>query len=140
MKNLTTLILSFLLLSLSSCDYVSEKPEYTNKDSYFDKNDPMTKTYQDKVKEVLKNTTADDFRYFFKTFTGDSNEYLIVNMRNDEYCFDAKMLVKNWDKLAGMRGKNGKSYPEELYNLKWELEKSGESENLVYLDMNKIID
>lgn len=140
MKTLCTLILSVLLISLSSCDYYSKKPECTNKDSFFDNNDPMTETYQEKVKDVLKITIPEDFRYFFKTFTGDNNEYLMVNMRNDEYCFDAKILVENWDKLAGMRKKNGKSYPEELYNLKWKLEKSGESENIVYLDMNKIID
>lgn len=140
MKTLTKLVLSVLIISLSSCSYLKDKPECSNKDKFFDNNDPLTELYQDKVKEVLRARTADDFRYFFKTFTGDNNEFLMVNMRNDDYCFDAKILVRNWDKLAGMRAKNGTSYPEELYNLKWKLEKSGELENIIYLDMNKVID
>lgn len=61
-------------------------------------------------------------------------------MRNDKYCFDAKLLVENWDKLVGMREKNGQSYPEELYNLDWSLEKPNEDEILFYVDMNTIID
>ncbi len=140
MKTLTKLFLSVFIISLTSCNHFKDKPECINKDSFFDNNDPMTETYQEKVKEVLKITTPNDFRYFFVTFTGDNNEYLMVNMRNNEYCFDAKILVENWDKLAGMREKKGRSYPEELHNLKWKLEKSGGSENIVYLDMNKIID
>lgn len=65
---------------------------------------------------------------------------MMVNMRNDSRCFDARMLVTNWDKLEGMRRTNGLSYPEELYNVTWELKESSESDELVFLDMNSIID
>lgn len=140
MKTSTNLLFTILLICLTSCNYFSAKPECNNMDKFFDENDPMTEEYQLKVIEVLKLNSPVDFRYFFKTFSGESNEFLIVNMRNDEYCFDAKILVKNWGKLAGMREKNGQSYPEKLYNLDWSLEKPNEDEILVYVDMNTIID
>ncbi len=122
------------------CDFpehfFSKKPECVNADQYFGSHTSLTEEYQKKVRDVLKNSTPENFRYFFLSFIGEQKNYMMVNVRNDRYCFDAKILVNNWDKLAGMRRTNGKSYPTELYDLTWVIK----NEEIVFIAMHNIID
>ncbi|MDO1451931.1 hypothetical protein Q0590_37025 [Rhodocytophaga aerolata] len=97
--------------------------------------------YQKEVIKLLKSKESDDFRYFFKTFLQEGEMvYMVVNFRNQQQCFDAKMKVDKWDKLGGMRKTNGLSYPEELYEVKWKIEVIKDKQELVYQDMHAIID
>ena len=59
-------------------------------------------------------------------------------MCNDKYCFDTEILVLNWDILGGMRQTNGVSYPDELFNLEWEIDSV--RKEIIYKDMHAIID
>jgi len=70
----------------------------------------------------------------------EEKTYMVLNFRNKKECFDVKMLVEKWDILTGMRLANGKSYPEELYDLKWEVTEMYGVEEVVYLDMHWIVD
>jgi hypothetical protein len=90
---------------------------------------------------MLQHKKPLDFRYFFKRFESEGNiTFMIINFRNSEFCFDVKMLVNKWDKLAGMKRTNGVSYPKELIDLQWKV-KSINGVNVVeYMDMRKIID
>jgi hypothetical protein len=97
--------------------------------------------YEQSINQLLKQKQPEDFRYFFKTFLQQGKTtYMVVNFRNQEYCFDARMKINNWDKLAGMRKTNGISYPEELYELTWKLEENDGKKELIYQDMHFIID
>ena len=65
---------------------------------------------------------------------------MVLDFRNDTNCFKVRMLVDKWDKLGGMRKVNGQSYPKELMNVKWSIEKRNRSKEVVYNDMSSIID
>jgi hypothetical protein len=136
MKNYITLLLGFAILI--SCS--APRPECVNKEKYFDTNTYESQEYQNKVINILHNDSPEYYRYFFVTFTGDDNDYLVVNMRNDKNCFDAKILVTDWTKLAGMRKVNGKAYPKELHDLTWSLIRTKESWKILYGDMRTIRD
>ena len=88
------------------------------------------------LNESLKSKSPDDYRYFFKTFLEEEKIYMVVNFRNEQECFDVKMLVEKWDKLTGMRHANGKSYPKELHDLEWNIENN----EVTYQGMHRIID
>ncbi|QHT70985.1 hypothetical protein GXP67_32225 [Rhodocytophaga rosea] len=97
--------------------------------------------YEKKVIDILETMEQHEFRYFFKSFVQEGKTtYMIVNFRNHKQCFDARMRVDNWDKLAGMKRTNGLSYPEELYEVKWQIGDREGTKELVYLDMHSIID
>jgi len=97
--------------------------------------------YEQAVLQTLRGQKPSDFRYFFQTFLQEDNkDYLVVNMRNKDFCFHAKILVENWDKLAGMKRTNGASYPKELYQLEWEIVKKDGQDVIFYKNMRTIID
>ena len=98
-------------------------------------------SFQEKVRELVINKTPADYRYIFKTFIDDGpNAYMYVQFIGESGCFTAKMLVNNWDRLEGMKKTNGVSWPSELYDLKWAVEEVNGTEELIYVDMQKIID
>lgn len=104
-------------------------------------NNPLSKENQQFLYAQLKTSSPEDFRYRFITFLEEEQHtYMVTNFINDDGCFDIKILVNDWSKLAGMRRTNGYSYPSELYDLKWEIRKIDEEEQVVYLDMHHIID
>lgn len=97
--------------------------------------------YENKVWALLKQSKPSDFRYFFKTFeTSGADTWLVVNLRSPKHCFDARIRVEHWDKLAGMKKTNGQSYPEELYGLKWKFAEQTGKQQIVYVDMDEIVD
>ena len=133
-----------LYLFTQSCNipdhYFSEKPECHNINNIFKESLPNSDVYQENVMSVLAKSSSKDFRYFFETFKGESKDYMVVNFRNDNYCFYGEVFVTDWSKLAGMRKANGKSYPKELYNLQWKIKSINGKEEIFYVDMHRIID
>ena len=100
-----------------------------------------TPEYRAAAVEILSHSQPQDFRYFFKTFSAEgADTYMVVNLRSKAHCFDVPVLVERWDKLDGMRKTNGRSYPKELYGLKWSLQERGGRQTVVYEDMRAIID
>ncbi len=136
------ILISFfsLILFICSCDlpkyYFSSAPECNSETT----NDLEQKN-QENLIAMLKDRQPKDYRYFFKTFKEEGKFiYMVTNFRNDESCFDVKILVDTWDKLAGMKRTNGYSYPKELYDLNWEIKSTGRKETIRYIDMHRIID
>lgn len=121
--------------------YFSSTVECVSEGRLTENGDPLNSDNQQILREEIRNSTPENFRYYFKTFVEEASKtYMITNFRNDSLCFDIKILVDKWDRLAGMRRTNGKGYPNELYNLKWEIKNRNGREEVVYLDMHKIID
>ncbi len=140
MKPTQIMIFTVALLFTSSCDF----PEhYFTPDPNCNSNaiEDLGNEKQKELVAKLRNVAPKEYRYYFKTFKEEGNNtYMITNFRNDESCFDIKMLVDKWDRLAGMKRTNGKSYPKELYDLKWKIESIDGAEVVKYLSMHKIID
>ena len=99
---------------------------------------------QSRVRDRLLRAEPADFRYFFREFRADTNgEWLIVNFRNAEECFDVKLYLPDPDTkvLAGMRRTDGASYPEELRGVRWAVrpvENYGEA--VVFEGMKSVVD
>ena len=139
------LIIIFVLSIISSCNfpehYFSPAPECKSQTETSKNNDDLTPANQTTLRNKIRNAKPKDYRYFFKTFIEEANNsYMITNFRNNESCFNIKMLVAKWDKLAGMKRTNGVSYPNELYDLKWEIRTINGKEEVVYKNMHSIID
>jgi len=138
----TTLI---FLSTFNSCDfpehYFEPKPECNNSVDYFNTADSGSPEYQAMAISILRDHQPAYFRYFFKTFLDEQqNVYMLMNFRGKEHCFEIKVLVDNWDKLNGMYHANGKSYPNELYDLEWSIITVNGKQEVYYIDMHDIID
>ena len=137
------LLVGLLVLGFVSCpkDYFVKMPECIKQEAFQENLNPISEEYQSEVLVLLRDKNPDEFRYKFETFLQeDGNIFMLTNFRNNEFCFDAKLLVNKWDKLGGMKRTNGKSYPKELYELKWKIDNINGLEQIVYLDMHRIID
>ena len=138
------LMLLLVLITVSSCDlpehYFTSSPECTDEKAIVE-GDALTTENQGILRETIKGKTPKVYRYFFEIFVEEGdNTYMITNFRNEEACFSMKILVDKWDKLEGMRQANGEAYPKELYDLEWELKTVNGQEEVVYIDMHRIID
>ncbi|MFK7775625.1 MAG: hypothetical protein AB8F94_26010 [Saprospiraceae bacterium] len=146
MKNIVnlTLMLIFLIIACKSClpkHYFTSEPNCNSDEPIFKEQTYKEEEYQNKVLQILATSTPEQFRYFRKTFLfEDGKDYLVTNFRNDHQCFDVKMRLAYLGKLAGMKRTNGRSYPVELYDLKWSLETQNGRTEILYLDMHRIID
>lgn len=121
--------------------YFEKKPDCVNASMVTNWGAPINADYQSKVRDILQTTSPQDFRYFFVTFIDEGpSSYMMTNFRNEQYCFEAKLLVNDWNKLAGMKRVNGKAYPKELFDLKWKLQTIGGKSEILYVDMHDIID
>ena len=123
-------------------DYFSPEPDCKPQKNPILKTEEFNSAgYQQEVIRLLELKNPEDFRYFFKTFLQkEETDFIVVNFRNQEYCFDVIMKVTNWDKLEGMKKTNGSSYPKELHELEWTIEEQNGNRELVYKNMHKIID
>ena len=135
----------FILLLLSSCNlpehYWSPAPECQNREERFNDESSISAENQTLLREKIRNQQPKNYRYFFETFIEEGEHtYMITNFRNEVDCFDIKLLVTKWDKLAGMHRVNGKAYPKELYDLQWTVKTVNSREEVVYIDMHRIID
>lgn len=98
-------------------------------------------SYQEKARELLLNKSIAEYRYIFQTFVDEGPKtYMYVKFIGQSGCFTAKMLVNKWDRLEGIKRTNGVSWPSELYDLEWVVEDINGVEELIYVDMHKIID
>lgn len=140
MRKTQILLFTLCLSIISSCDmpehYSKPAPECNSQNT-----DDLEQENQRNLVDQLQHNQPTDFRYFFKTFVEEEEDtFMITNFRNEEDCFDIKMLVNKWDKLAGMKRTNGVSYPNELFDLKWEIKSIQGEKTVEYIDMHSIID
>ena len=139
------LIYCLIFFSILACDFpehfFSSKRECINQKEFSEMGNPYSSKYQSVVLEHLSGRNPKEFRYYFQTFLEEGRRtYMMTNFRNENSCFDVKILVQKWDKLGRMRRVNGRAYPNELYDLDWEFKMVDNKEEVVYVDMHKIID
>jgi len=137
------IIAILFLSSLCSCNF----PEYYFTVPLACENTNMQMEYgspnysKKNVHAILKASHPSEYRYYFKTFIKeDGTNKILVNFRDKNLCMDVFLSIDNLGKLAGMKRTNGKSYPQELYDLQWELDESSGKLEAMYIDMHDIID
>ena len=129
------LLITLLTYLWLPTNYFKSKPDCVGMDI------AAGKDIQTAAVEYIESKKPSEFRYFFETFEENgARTFMVVSMRDGNVCFDAKILVEKWDKLEGMKKANGKSYPKELYDLKWHLEPRHDGLHILYDDMRSIID
>ena len=137
------LLLLLLLRGSTACDlpehYFAEVPVCQQTPEGVEGDSLLSDKNQRVFRELLKNQSPKDYRYFFRTFL-EAEPWLVVEFRSDSLCFPIKLRVEKWDKLGGMRRTNGRSYPRELYDLRWTIESRNGREVVLYQDMHRIID
>ena len=137
------LILLLLLYGSTTCNlpehYFADAPVCQHTPEGVERDSLLSAKSQRVFRKMLKNQSPKDYRYFFRTFL-EEEPVLVVEFRSDSLCFPVKMRVEQWDKLGGMRRTNGRSYPKELYDLRWTIEPRNGQEVVLYRDMHRIID
>ncbi|MFK7808145.1 MAG: hypothetical protein AB8F74_10135 [Saprospiraceae bacterium] len=137
-------IFLFIFLLITTLIIANNFPEHYFKaklECVSNSDNDLQPAVQQQLITQLKSKQPSDFRYFFKTFDEEGEQtFMITSFRNEATCFNVKVLVEQWNKLGGMRRTNGKAYPKELYDLKWEVKEIDGKEVVYYLDMHRIID
>ena len=133
------LFFSFFIIS---CDlpkyYFDDLPECTDNPSEYNINSDSYD--KDRVIEKLLTTQPTEYRYRFETFVEDDVYAMVVNFRKDSTCMDVLVHINQLGKLKGMYQVNGKAYPNELYDLIWEIKDFDGERSIWYKDMHDIID
>lgn len=143
MKGIVLIIASVLMLFSCSFPehYFDEVPECTRNAESPDSKMDLSYDSQAYFRNILKDSSPKDFRYFFEEFRTEGDQsFMVTNFRNENYCFSMKVLVEDWSKLEGMKKANGEGYPKELFDLKWVIEQMNGEEEIIYRDMHDIID
>ncbi|MBS2101020.1 hypothetical protein [Carboxylicivirga linearis] len=127
-----------LALMLASCD----RPNCENKNPIFDKYDVGSERYKTELVAQIKHYGQKNLKYWFDSYIKENgNEYIIINIQNDSLCAKGKVLVRNWNKLEGIKQTQGKGYRgAELKGLVLDIEKDTNGVELIYSDVKRILD
>jgi hypothetical protein len=125
------------IVALTACNNV----KVNTSDSVFEKFSPTTKEYKNELATKLKSNPEGLLYTFNKFVENDGKEYLDIQVRGDDFEATGLVLVNNWNKLEGIRRTKGQSYETaELRGLKLVIQENPLGANLVYNDLEKIVD
>jgi hypothetical protein len=123
---------------LSSC----ENGNGSGNNPIFEKHSPGSKIYMDELTVELASPKASGFTYHFNNYVVmNRKEYIEVEISGPELEAEASVLVRNWQKLEGIRRTKGMGYRgAKLKGLKIDVEEVGGKREFVYEDLDKIVD
>ena len=137
--NLSTSKITFIscIVALTACTNV--KDDTSN--SVFKQFSPTTKEYKNELAAKLKSNPTELHYTFNKLVEKDGKEYLDIEVKGDDFKAIGHVLVNNWRKLEGIKRTKGQSYSgAELRGLKLDIEEHSSGANLIYNDVEKIVD
>ncbi|MEO0585031.1 MAG: hypothetical protein AAF135_22655 [Bacteroidota bacterium] len=103
--------------------------------------DPGSLIYQENARRILSQHQPQDFRYFFENFEiAGPHEYVMMNVRNDEYCFSIRMRIMHWGNLTPLLSKSSYRYSRELLRVKWKILDEGGKQEVYFIEMHELID
>lgn len=134
------ILISFsIVLILSACD----KPDCESANPIFSEYGPSSPEYKKELITQLKSMSAEELSYWFEGYVEeDGKEYLQVNIQRDDICAQGLVKVETWtEEIANIKRVKGKSYRgAKLRGLSFTIEESSDGMELVYKDLERIID
>lgn len=129
--------LIFCVIALAACNNASTNTS----NSVFEKFSPTTKEYKNELATKVKSNPKGLQYTFKKLVENDGKDYLDVEVIGNNFKATGLVLVNSWNKLEGIKRTKGKSYSgAEMRGLKLDIEENSSGANLVYNDLEKIID
>ena len=139
-KNLFKTLTAFcLLIFVVSCD----RPQCKNTNPVFDKFSPNEKEYKDELVRQLKSVDNSKLSYWLDKYQEDDGlQYLHVFIQGDGLCAKGIVTIKKWDdKLEGIHKAKGMGYSgAELTNLKFDIYQDSSKTELIYQNLDGIVD
>ena len=133
-----TKIFSLLFLCII---FISCRHECNNKNLVFENYAPESTEYKTEVVKQINLIGADNLSYYYDSYTKKAKqEYIAVNIEGDSICAKGILLVKDWSKLGDLRREISGYEGVELKGLRLNLEKDSISSNLIFKDLDNIID
>ena len=131
------ILLIFCVVVSTACNNVNNNTS----NAVFAKYSPTTKEYKNELATKLKSNPEGLLFTFNKFVENDGKEYLDIQVRGDDFEATGLVLVNNWHKLEGIRRTKGQSYAgAELRGLTLDIQENPSGANLVYHDLEKIVD
>jgi len=136
LSTLKTTLIS-CIVALTACNNVKDNTS----NSVFEKFSPSTKEYKNELATKLKLNPKGLLYTLNKFVENDGKEYLDIKVKGDDFEATGLVLVNNWNKLEGIKRTKGQSYGgAELKGLKLDIQENSSGANLVYNDLEKIVD
>ncbi len=132
------LVISLMILIVVSCN----RPNCENKNLIFDKYDIDSEEYKTELLNQIEKYGQKNLTYWFDSYIKENgNEYIIVNIQNHALCAKGKIQVNDWNKIEGIKTTQGKGYVgAKLKGLTFDVEKKSNKTELIYKDINRIVD
>jgi len=126
-----------LLFALTACD----RKECTSSNPVFANNPPSSKVYKDELLEQIKHKDG-DVEYWFKEYMErDGKTYMVFHVQNNDLCAVAEILVTEWDdNIANIKKVKGGGYGGEVIGLQYRVEQDAAHTELIYENLDTIID
>lgn len=137
--NLTKFKLSFIcfILAITACNNTKVNP--TN--SVFAQFAPTTKEYKNALATKIKSNFNNLTYTFNQMVEENGKEYLAIAVQGPDFNASTLVLVNNWNKLEGIKRTKGVSYSgAELRGLQLAIEENPSGANLIYKDLESIVD
>lgn len=131
------IILISLIISFTACNSSND----TTSNVVFDKFSPTTKEYKNELATKLKSEPKGLLYTFNKYFASNGQELLDITIKGKDFEATGLVLVKNWNKLEGIKRTKGQGYSgAELRGLQIDIQDNPSGAVLVYQDVEKIVD
>ncbi len=122
------------IISLSACNNTANDP-------IFSKLSPTSKEYRNKLANVIKSNPEELTYTLNKYLQENGREYLDVQVEGNDFEAKGLVLVNNWDKLEDIKRTKGLGYSgAELRGLKVNIQQNDSGAELIYKDLEKIVD
>lgn len=138
----TTLFNAVLLFALVIGCLSCDRPNCTNENSIFEKNQPDSKVYKDELVRQLQSVDRTKLSYWLQKYEEkNGKEFLYFYIQGDGLCAKIVLTIKQGNKLEDVREKKGVSYRgAEFTNLKFDVKQDSLSTNFIYQTFDRIND
>ncbi|MCP3928685.1 MAG: hypothetical protein GY705_06245 [Bacteroidetes bacterium] len=138
MRLLIFILTSAVLFQIYSCD----RPECQNTNPVFENYKLESLEYKTELIKQIEKIGKENLSYWLDHYMEkNEQEYIVVNIQNGPLCAKGVFLIKNWNKIEGIKKSKGVGYRgAELKGFSFDIERESDKIELVYRDLERIID
>lgn len=137
--NLTKFKLAFIcfVIAITACNNTKVNPA----NSVFAQFAPATKEYKNALAAQIKSNVGNLTYTFNQMVEENGKDYLAIAVQGPDFNATTLILVNNWNKLEGIKRTKGISYSgAQLRGLQLAIEENPSGANLIYKDLESIVD